>query len=128
MLGCYCLRQGYVDEWYVKALKVRTLIRRDFDQAFEKCDLLASPTSPVPAFALGEKIDDPLAMYLCDTLTTPANLAGVPGLSIPCGFTAAGLPTGLQLMAKALDEDTLFRAATGYTRATEFLSQAPKLS
>ena len=127
MLGCYCLRQGYVDEWFLKATKVRTLIRRDFDLALEKCDVIASPTSPIPAFELGEKIDDPLAMYLCDALTTPANLAGVPGLSVPCGFTSAGLPAGLQLMAGALGEPTLFRTAGAYEKATGFAEREPDL-
>ena len=127
MLGCYCLRQGYVDEWFLKATKVRTLIRRDFDLALEKCDVIASPTSPIPAFELGEKIDDPLAMYLCDALTTPANLAGVPGLSVPCGFTSAGLPAGLQLMAGALGEPTLFRTAGAYENATGFAEREPDL-
>ena len=127
MLGCYCLRQGYVDEWYVKAQKVRTLIRRDFDAAFERCDLIASATSPIPAFELGEKLDDPLAMFLCDTLTTPANLAGVPGLSIPCGHTEAGLPIGLQLMAGALDEATLLRVAHSYQSVTDHHEREPSL-
>jgi len=127
LLGCYCLRQGYADEWYVKAQKVRTLIRMDFDAAFKQCDVLASPTSPIPAFRLGEKVDDPLAMYLCDTLTVPANLAGVPGLSIPCGHTASGLPVGLQLMAAALDETTLFRVAGAYQSSTRFHVKEPAL-
>ena len=125
MLGCFCLRQGYVDEWYTKATKVRTLIRRDFDAAFEHCDVLASPTSPIPAFPLGEKLDDPLAMYLCDVLTTPANLAGIPGLSVPCGLTRGGLPAGLQLMAAPLAERTLFRVAAGYEAETEHHRQVP---
>ena len=127
LLGCYCLRQGYVDEWYLKATKVRTLIRRDFDLALEKCDVIASPTSPIPAFALGEKIDDPLAMYLCDALTTPANLAGIPALSVPCGFTRGGLPAGLQLMGGALEESTLFRTAGAFERATGFAEPGPEL-
>jgi aspartyl-tRNA(Asn)/glutamyl-tRNA(Gln) amidotransferase subunit A len=125
LLGCYCLREGYADEWYVKAQQVRTLIRRDFDAAFEQCDVIASPTSPIPAFELGEKVDDPLAMYLCDTLTTPANLAGVPGLSIPCGFTAQRLPVGLQLLGRPLDEMTPLRIADAYQRATDFHLQRP---
>ena len=127
LLGCYCLREGYADEWYVKAQQVRTLIRRDFDAAFEQCDVIASPTSPIPAFRLGEKTDDPLAMYLCDTLTTPANLAGIPGLSIPCGLTADGLPVGLQLMGAALDEAGLLRVANSYQSTTSFHEEEPTL-
>jgi len=125
LLGSFCLRQGYVEEWYHKAQKVRTLIRRDFDAALDDVDLIASATSPVPAFALGEKLDDPLAMYMNDILTTPANLAGVPGLSIPCGFTDQDLPVGLQLMAKPLDEATLLRAGHAYQEATDHHLREP---
>jgi aspartyl-tRNA(Asn)/glutamyl-tRNA(Gln) amidotransferase subunit A len=111
MLGTYALRAGYYDQYYRKAQCVRTLVREDFTRAFAACDLLATPTAPVPPFRLGEKLADPLAMYLCDVYTTSCNLAGLPGLSVPCGRTAGGLPIGLQLIGRALDEETLFRAA-----------------
>jgi aspartyl-tRNA(Asn)/glutamyl-tRNA(Gln) amidotransferase subunit A len=128
LLGSYCLRAGYVDDWYIKAQQVRTLIRRDFERAFEQVDVIASPTSPVPAFALGDKLDDPLAMYLNDVLTTPANLAGVPALSIPCGAVpGSGLPIGLQLMAPALGEATLLRVARAFQATTGFHLLEPPL-
>ncbi|MEE2885868.1 MAG: Asp-tRNA(Asn)/Glu-tRNA(Gln) amidotransferase subunit GatA [Planctomycetota bacterium] len=127
LLGSFCLRQGYVEEWYQKAQKVRTLIRRDFDAAFSQVDLIASATSPGAAFSLGEKLDDPLAMYMNDILTTPANLAGVPGLSIPCGFTDEDLPVGLQLMGQALDEATLLRTAAVFQEATDYHRREPVL-
>jgi aspartyl-tRNA(Asn)/glutamyl-tRNA(Gln) amidotransferase subunit A len=118
LLGTFCLSKGYHDRYYHKATQVRALLRRDFAQAFAACDAIAAPTSPIPAFRLGEKRDDPLAMYLCDALTTPANLAGIPGLSIPCGMTVGGLPVGLQLLAPALGEPVLLRLAAAYQRAT----------
>jgi aspartyl-tRNA(Asn)/glutamyl-tRNA(Gln) amidotransferase subunit A len=127
LLGSFCLRQGYVDEWYLKAQKVRTLIRQDFDQAFHKVDVIASATSPIPAFRLGEKSNDPLAMYANDILTTPANLAGIPALSIPCGFSSDGLPIGMQLMACPLDESRLLQTAQVFQQATTHHQQEPQL-
>lgn len=127
LLGSFCLRQGYVDEWYLKAQKVRTLIRQDFDQAFHQVDVIASATSPIPAFRLGEKSHDPLAMYANDILTTPANLAGIPALSIPCGFSSDGLPIGMQLMAGPLDESRLLQTAQVFQQATTHHQQEPQL-
>ncbi|HLQ47288.1 MAG TPA: amidase family protein, partial [Planctomycetaceae bacterium] len=118
MLGTYALSAGYYDAYYLKALKVRRLIRRDFDEAFAKCDVLASPIASTPAFKLGELVNDPLAMYLSDIYTISANLAGIPGLSLPCGLSASGLPIGLQLQAGPFEEDKLLRAARMYERAT----------
>ena len=111
MLGTYALSAGYYDAYYLRAQKVRTLIRRDFDRAFESVDAVLSPTSPTTAFRLGEKMDDPLAMYLNDVYTVPANLAGLPGISVPCGFDSRRLPIGLQLIGRPFDEDTLLRIA-----------------
>ncbi len=127
LLGTYCLSAGYYDAYYLKALKVRTKIKEDFDKAFKLCDTIITPTSPTPAFKIGEKADDPLAMYLSDIFTIPANLAGLPALSVPCGFTSAGLPIGMQLMAKAFDEETLFRAAYSFEQDTEFHKRKPQL-
>ena len=111
MLGTYALSAGYYDAYYLRAQKVRALIRRDFDQAFASVDAVVSPTSPTTAFKLGEKMDDPLAMYLNDVYTVPANLAGLPGISVPCGFDSKGLPVGLQLIGKPFEEETLLRIA-----------------
>ncbi len=111
MLGTYALSAGYYDAYYLKAQRVRTLIKTDFDTAFETCDLLAAPVSPTPAFKIGEKTDDPLQMYLSDIYTVSVNLAGIPGISVPCGASSAGLPIGLQLLGRAFDEETLLRAA-----------------
>ena len=105
----------------------RTLLRRDFENAFEKCDVIATPTSPEVAFRLGEKTGDPLTMYLSDIFTIPANLAGIPAMSLPCGFYSKGLPIGLQLMAKPFDEETLFRTAYTFEREVEIYKQRPKL-
>src|SRR5208283_66712 len=99
MLGTYALSSGYIDAYYLKALKVRRLIKEDFDRAFAECDVVAGPTSPTPAFRIGEKTDDPLSMYLSDIYTISCNLAGICGISIPCGFSQGGLPIGLQLQA-----------------------------
>ncbi|MCZ6636150.1 MAG: Asp-tRNA(Asn)/Glu-tRNA(Gln) amidotransferase subunit GatA [bacterium] len=112
MLGTYALSAGYYDAYYLKAQRVRTLIQKDFDTAFQSCDLLASPVSPTPAFQVGEKIDDPLQMYLSDIYTVSVNLAGIPGISVPCGQSSNGLPIGLQLLGKAFDEETLLQAAS----------------
>jgi aspartyl-tRNA(Asn)/glutamyl-tRNA(Gln) amidotransferase subunit A len=120
MLGTYSLSAGYYDAYYLKALKVRRLIRRDFDQAFEKVDLIAGPITASPAFKLGEMANDPLAMYLVDLYTVSANLAGIPGLCLPCGQTASGLPIGLQLQAPILQEERLLRGARMYENATEW--------
>jgi len=111
MLGTYALSAGYYDAYYLRAQKVRALIRRDFDQAFANVDAVVSPTSPTTAFRLGEKMDDPLAMYLNDVYTVPVHLAGLPGISVPCGFDSRGLPIGLQLIGKPFDEETLLRLA-----------------
>ena len=123
MLGTYALSAGYYDAYYLKALKVRRLIRRDFDAAFEQCDVLASPIASTPAFRLGELVNDPLAMYLSDIYTISANLAGIPGLSLPCGLSSTGLPIGLQLLAAPFEEDKLLRAARMFERATQSGSQ-----
>ena len=126
ILGTFVLSSGYYDAYYLRAQKVRTLIRRDFERALEACDVVATPTSPVPAFRFGEKADDPLQMYLADIFTVPANLAGIPGLAIPCGF-AAGLPAGLQLLARPFDEETLLRLGAAYQAGTDHHLQSPKL-
>jgi aspartyl-tRNA(Asn)/glutamyl-tRNA(Gln) amidotransferase subunit A len=120
MLGTYALSSGYRDAYYLKALKVRRLIRNDFDDALRTCDVLAGPTSPTVAFKIGERVSDPLAMYLADVYTIGANLAGLPGISIPCGFSKAGLPIGLQLLAGPFEEEKLLRAARMYERVTDW--------
>ncbi len=120
MLGTYALSAGFYDAYYVQAQKVRTLIREDFTKAFTQVDALLTPTSPVPAFKLGEKVNDPLSMYLIDVCTLPCNLAGLPGLSLPCGFTRAGLPVGLQLMGRPFDEAMLLRIARAFEREHDY--------
>ncbi len=125
LLGTYVLSAGYYDAYYLKAQQVRTLIRRDYEQALAAVDLVAMPTSPTPAFALGERMDDPLQMYLADVFTVAANLAGLPSISVPCGLTAAGLPCGLQLTGRAMDEATVLRAADAFERVTTFAQQKP---
>jgi aspartyl-tRNA(Asn)/glutamyl-tRNA(Gln) amidotransferase subunit A len=127
LLGTYCLSAGYYDAYYLKALKVRTKIREDFDNAFKSCDCIVTPTSPTPAFRIGEKSDDPIAMYLSDVYTIPANLAGLPAISIPCGFSDTGLPIGLQIMAKPFDEEAVFRAAYTFEQSTDHHKRKPKL-
>ncbi|MBV9905758.1 MAG: Asp-tRNA(Asn)/Glu-tRNA(Gln) amidotransferase GatCAB subunit A, partial [Alphaproteobacteria bacterium] len=117
MLGTYALSAGYYDAYYVRAQKVRALIKRDFEEAFAKVDAIVSPTSPTTAKKLGEKLDDPLAMYLDDVYTVPANLAGLPGISVPCGFDSKRLPIGLQLIGKPFDEETLLRLAAQLEKA-----------
>jgi aspartyl-tRNA(Asn)/glutamyl-tRNA(Gln) amidotransferase subunit A len=125
LIGTYALSAGYVDAYYRKAQQVRTLIRRDFDRAFERVDVLLSPTSPTTAFRFGAHTDDPLAMYLADLLTIPANLAGLPAINVPCGFDTAGLPIGLQLIAGVLKEETLLRVAHQYERAARVMERRP---
>jgi aspartyl-tRNA(Asn)/glutamyl-tRNA(Gln) amidotransferase subunit A len=127
MLGTYVLSAGYRDAYYIKALRVRRLIKNDFDKVFADCDVIVGPTSPTAAFKVGEKMDNPLAMYLSDIYTISANLAGIPGISIPCGFTKAGLPIGLQILAPAFEEEKLLRVARMYESATEWHRQRPKL-
>jgi aspartyl-tRNA(Asn)/glutamyl-tRNA(Gln) amidotransferase subunit A len=124
ILGTFVLSSGYYDAYYLRAQKVRTLIRRDFEQALAACDVVATPTTPSTAFRFGEKTDDPLEMYLADIFTVPANLAGIPGLSVPCGF-ADGLPIGLQLVGRAFDEAALFRAGRAYQEMTDHHRRAP---
>jgi len=114
MLGSYALSAGYYDAYYLKAQKVRTLLTRDFEDAFTKVDVIVAPTSPTAAFKLGEKVDDPLAMYLADIYTVTANLAGIPGISIPCGETTEKLPIGMQILGKHFDEATILRIAHAY--------------
>ncbi len=125
MLGTYVLSAGYYDAYYLKAQQVRTLIRRDYDEAFSTVDVVAMPTSPTPPFKIGERVSDPLQMYLADVFTVSANLAGLPAVSVPCGFTQGGLPIGLQLTARAFDERTLLRAADTYERETEWWTHQP---
>lgn len=127
MLGAYALSAGYYDAYYLKALKVRRLIRQDFDVAFQDVDLIVGPVTASPAFRLGEMVDDPLAMYLVDLYTVTANLCGLPAMSIPCGFSTAGLPIGLQLQAPPLEEDRLLRAAHMYQSATDWHQRRPPL-
>ncbi len=127
MLGTYALSSGYYDAYYLKALKVRNLIRGDFTQAFEKCDCVAMPVSPTTAFKIGEKIADPLQMYLSDVYTISANLAGIPGISIPCGFDGNNLPIGLQILAPAFGEDKLLRTARMYEAKTQWHKKKPSL-
>ena len=127
MLGTYALSAGYYDAYYLKAQKVRTLIKQDFDQAFEKVDILVCPTAPTTAFKAGEKTSDPLSMYLSDLMTIPVNLAGLPSMSIPCGFDGQNLPIGLQLIGNVLREDILFRVGYAYEQSTKWHTQKPPL-
>ena len=127
MLGTYALSAGYYDAYYRKASQGRTLIRKDFEEAFKECDLIVTPTAPTPAFKLGEKTTDPLQMYLSDIFTIPCNLAGLPGISIPCGFSKEGLPIGLQLLAPSFQEEKLIHGAYAFEQATEFHLKKPKL-
>jgi aspartyl-tRNA(Asn)/glutamyl-tRNA(Gln) amidotransferase subunit A len=127
MLGTYVLSAGYYDAYYLKAQQVRTLIRRDYDQAFASVDIVAMPTSPTPAFRLGERLADPLQMYLGDVFTVSVNLAGLPAVSVPCGFTGNHLPIGLQLIGRMFDETTLLTAAHDYERQTEWWKRHPSL-
>jgi aspartyl-tRNA(Asn)/glutamyl-tRNA(Gln) amidotransferase subunit A len=117
LLGTYALSAGYYDAYYLKAQKVRRLLARDFDEAFQKVDAILTPTSPTAAFRLGEKSGDPLAMYLADIYTVTADLAGIPGISIPCGETKSQLPVGLQILGKHFEESTILRVAHAYEQA-----------
>ena len=125
IIGTYALSAGYYDAYYGKASQVRTLIMEDFKKVFETCDIILSPVAPTPAFRIGEKIDDPLTMYLSDIFTLSANLAGIPGISVPCGFSSEGLPIGLQIMGKHFDEETLLKAAFNFEQATAFHKKKP---
>jgi len=127
ILGTYVLSAGYYDAYYRKASQVRTLMRSDFEEAFNKVDVILTPTAPTPAFRIGEKVMDPLQMYLSDTFTIPANLAGIPAVSIPCGFSADGLPIGLQIMGRHFDEEGLFRVAFTFEQNTDFHLKRPGL-
>jgi len=127
MLGTYALSAGYYDAYYKKGLQVRTLIKRDFDEAFKIVDVIATPTAPTAAFKIGEKSADPLQMYLSDIFTISVNLAGIPGISIPCGFTKLNLPIGLQLLGKHFDEETILHAAYAYEQATDWHMKRAKL-
>jgi aspartyl-tRNA(Asn)/glutamyl-tRNA(Gln) amidotransferase subunit A len=142
MLGTYVLSAGYYDAYYLKAQQVRTLILRDYDRAFERVDAVAMPTSPTPAFPIGARASDPLQMYLADVFTVSANLAGLPAVSVPCGFTAPKpdghaaegglstdqLPIGLQLTGRRFDEATILRIAAAYERDTEWAKQTPPIA
>lgn len=125
MIGTYALSAGYYDAYYAKAQKVRTLLRRDFAEAFRRVDVILTPTSPTPAFRIGEKADDPLTMYLCDIYTIPCNLAGIPGISVPCGMSSEGLPIGAQVLARHFDEEALFAAAAVLEREIPLPRVAP---
>jgi aspartyl-tRNA(Asn)/glutamyl-tRNA(Gln) amidotransferase subunit A len=129
MIGTYALSSGYYDAYYVRAQKIRALIKQDFDNAFKDCDVVLSPTSPMPAFRIGEKSSDPLSMYLCDVFTVTCNIAALPGISLPCGFTtdAKPLPIGMQLLAPAFGEQKLLRAARMFELATDFHTKRPSL-
>jgi aspartyl-tRNA(Asn)/glutamyl-tRNA(Gln) amidotransferase subunit A len=126
MLGTYALSSGYYEAYYLKALKVRRLIRNDFDEAFKSCDVIAGPTCPTPAFKIGELVNDPLQMYLADVYTISANLAGIPGISIPAGFSSSGLPIGLQLQAGPFEEQKLLQAARMYEVESDWHTREPQ--
>ena len=127
LLGTFALSHGYYDAYYLKALKVRTLIKNDFDAVFQDCDCIITPTAPTPAFKIGEKSEDPLQMYLSDIYTISANLAGIPAISLPCGFVKNGLPVGLQILTKPFAEETLFQVGHAYERSTPWHKMKPKL-
>jgi aspartyl-tRNA(Asn)/glutamyl-tRNA(Gln) amidotransferase subunit A len=127
ILGTYSLSSGYYDAYYKKAQQARTLIKQDFEKAFEEVDVIVTPTTPTPAFKMGEKMEDPLQMYLTDIFTTSVNLAGVPGISVPCGFTSANLPVGFQIIGKHFDEETILKIAYAYEQSTEWHKRKPEL-
>jgi aspartyl-tRNA(Asn)/glutamyl-tRNA(Gln) amidotransferase subunit A len=125
LIGTYVLSAGYYDAYYLQAQRVRALIARDFTEAYKTCDVILTPTTPSAAFAIGEKSDDPIAMYLNDVFTVPVNLAGLPGISVPAGLSAEGLPLGLHLIGRAFDEETLFRVAGVLETAANFTARPP---
>lgn len=127
ILGTYVLSSGYYDAYYLRASRVRRLIREDFDKVFKEYDVVLTPTSPTPAFRIGERMDNPLSMYLSDIYTISVNLAGVPAVSIPCGFTKSGLPVGMQLIGRPFGEADLYRLAFHYEQNTSWHKQKPKL-
>jgi aspartyl-tRNA(Asn)/glutamyl-tRNA(Gln) amidotransferase subunit A len=127
MIGTYALSSGYYDAYYKKASQVRALVKNDFDEAFKTCDIILAPTTPTAAFRLGEKIEDPLQMYLSDVFTLPANLAGIPAISVPCGFTGKGLPLGIQFLAGSFQEGKLLQAASAFERSMTFEKRRPPL-
>ncbi len=127
MLGTYCLSAGYYDAFYLKAAKVRALMKKEYEDAFGKVDVLITPTSPFPAFKIGDKVDDPLTMYAADTLTVPAGICGLPGLSVPAGFDKSGLPIGMQILANQYHEKNLFHVGHAFERATEWSKKKPNL-
>jgi aspartyl-tRNA(Asn)/glutamyl-tRNA(Gln) amidotransferase subunit A len=127
MLGTYALSSGYYEAYYLKALKVRSLIKNDFDEAFQKCDVMLTPVSPTPAFKIGEKTSDPLKMYLSDIFTIPVNLAGLPAISVPCGFSDNGLPIGLQIIGKPFEEGKILQTAYTFEQNTDFHKKKPKI-
>ena len=127
ILGTFVLSAGYYDAYYLKALKVRALIKNNFDRVFKNYHCIITPTSPQPAFKIGEKIADPISMYLSDIFTVPVNLAGLPAISIPCGFTKSDLPIGLQIIGKPFDEETILRIAYNFEKNTDFHLKKPIL-
>jgi aspartyl-tRNA(Asn)/glutamyl-tRNA(Gln) amidotransferase subunit A len=127
LLGTFALSHGYYDAYYLKALKVRTLIKKDFDEVFKDCDCIVTPTAPTTAFKIGEKAENPLQMYLSDIYTISANLSGLPAISVPCGFSKNRLPVGLQILARAFDEETLFKVGSAYEQATQWRKEKPDI-
>jgi aspartyl-tRNA(Asn)/glutamyl-tRNA(Gln) amidotransferase subunit A len=127
IIGTYVLSSGYYDAYYKKASQVRALIRRDFDEAFKRCDVILTPTTPTPAFLIGEKTDDPMQMYLSDIFTISTNLAGIPGLSVPCGFTAGGLPIGMQFQAGHFQEGRLIQIGSAFEKLANLEKRRPAL-
>ena len=127
IIGTYCLSAGYYDAYYGKASQVRTLIIGDYKRAFEQCDVILSPVAPTPAFKIGENVEDPLKMYLSDIFTLSANLAGIPGMSVPCGFSTDGLPIGLQILGKHFNEGALLKVGYSFEQATDFHLKKPRL-
>jgi aspartyl-tRNA(Asn)/glutamyl-tRNA(Gln) amidotransferase subunit A len=126
MIGTYALSAGYYDAYYKKASQVRALIKRDFEEAWKKCDVILTPTTPTPAFKIGEKTDNPLQMYLSDIFTISTNLAGIPGISVPCGFTSDGLPVGMQFLAGHFEEGKLIQIASAYERNAQIEKRRPQ--
>ena len=125
IIGTYCLSAGYYEAYYAKASQVRTLIMQDFKDAFDQCDVILAPVAPTAAFKIGEKVDDPLKMYLSDIFTLSVNLAGIPGISVPCGFSPEGLPIGLQILGNHFDEEKILKVAYNFEQATDFGDRKP---